>query len=323
MLDIFGSAKISFDDVSTEQFETCDGRRQPDSRYFMCCSPYCYCYALDINSWIVCLTDHISDIIYDKNPLSTISCDNIKLDMIVKIIKQHLINERSSKPIIINNRNRGKIFLLHGPPGCGKTMTSEIVAEYFKLPLLNVNLGDLYSTPANFSEKLKENFELAQRWNAIMLIDEADTIMQQRDNNMKNNVYTSIFLKEIEFYTGIIFMTTNRLQIIDEAFRSRISLIVKYNQLDAKGREFICDSIMKKLQLASTTVKNMVVSAEHLNGRDILNILQNYHAISADSTPMMSDDNDDSVIDLTTITIMNGLIGSTKSDISTIHSDKN
>ena len=75
---------------------------------------------------------------------------------------------------------------------------------------------------------------------------------------MQNNIYTSIFLKEIEFYTGIIFMTSNRLDSIDDAFKSRISMNVEYTKLDTKSKEFICDSIMNKLGITDKNIKQKI-----------------------------------------------------------------
>ncbi len=68
----------------------------------------------------------------------------------------------------------GVIFLLHGSPGVGKTLTAEAIAEYLHYPLYSVSVGELGVTAEHLESKLNDILELAGTWNAVVLIDEAD-----------------------------------------------------------------------------------------------------------------------------------------------------
>jgi AAA+ superfamily predicted ATPase len=74
---------------------------------------------------------------------------------------------------------QGLIILLHGPPGVGKTLTAETIAEYTQKPLFPINIGELTAEDRVVS-RLRKIFEQAARWDAVLLLDEADVILEKR-----------------------------------------------------------------------------------------------------------------------------------------------
>jgi len=108
-------------------------------------------------------------------------------------------------------------------------------------------------TPSSLPEKsLKEIFRLAHLWDCILLLDEAEVFISQRDkNDLQRNPLVSgklssiwkkhtmlvltlhlVFLRMLEYYNGVLFLTTNRVGVLDEAIKSRVHLHLKYDQLD-------------------------------------------------------------------------------------------
>jgi hypothetical protein len=70
-------------------------------------------------------------------------------------------------------------------------------------------------------ERLTQVLELAQRWKAVVLLDEADVFLAQRDNaGIERNALVSIFLRKLEYYQGILILTTNLVTHCDSAFES-------------------------------------------------------------------------------------------------------
>ena len=93
---------------------------------------------------------------------------------------------------IIRGKGRGLIILLHGPPGVGKTSTAECVADLTRRPLFSITCGDIGTEPADVERNLDENFLLAHRWECVLLLDEADVFLQERDRqNLKRNSLVS------------------------------------------------------------------------------------------------------------------------------------
>jgi MoxR-like ATPase len=72
------------------------------------------------------------------------------------------------------------VVLLDGPPGVGKTLTAESVAEAMKAPLYTMSAGELGTAADRVERRLSDILEMVTMWNAILLIDEADIFMEER-----------------------------------------------------------------------------------------------------------------------------------------------
>ena len=89
---------------------------------------------------------------------------------------------------LVRGKGQGRILLLHGPPGVGKTSTAECVADLTGRPLFQITCGDIGTEPEDVERNLDENFLLAHRWGCVLLLDEADVFLQERDrSNLKRN----------------------------------------------------------------------------------------------------------------------------------------
>jgi len=134
---------------------------------------------------------------------------------------------------LIQGKGRGLVVLLHGVPGVGKTATAEAVAMENHKPLFVITCGDLGLSPHEVESSLKNVFRLAHLWDCVLLLDEADVFLSQRSKqDMKRNALVSVFLRVLEYYNGLLFLTTNRVGTIDEAFKSRIHISLYYPPLD-------------------------------------------------------------------------------------------
>jgi len=83
---------------------------------------------------------------------------------------------------VVANKGGASIFLLHGPPGCGKTLTAEAIAELLEKPLYIVTAGDLGISASEVETNLGSVLELCQTWDALVLIDEADVFLEARNS---------------------------------------------------------------------------------------------------------------------------------------------
>ncbi|KAF5531223.1 TOB3 (member of AAA-ATPase family) [Fusarium napiforme] len=142
-------------------------------------------------------------------------------EMVESLVTQHFLDKASAysetdEVDIVRGKGKGLILLLHGAPGVGKTTTA----------------GDLGSTADVVESRLEKNFALASRWGCILLIDEADVFLEARQTeNFDRNSLVAVFLRTLEYYTGILFLTTNRVGTFDEAFTSRIHISLYYPPL--------------------------------------------------------------------------------------------
>ena len=141
--------------------------------------------------------------------------------------------EASYDADLVRGKGKGLIILLHGAPGVGKTSTAETVADAFGKLLLPITCGDLGLTAGDVERELSEKFHLAEQWDCVLLLDEADVFLARRTNtDIKRNSLVSVFLRVLEHFTGVLFLTTNRVGAFDEAFKSRIHISLYYPPLD-------------------------------------------------------------------------------------------
>jgi len=89
-----------------------------------------------------------------------------------------------------------------------------------------------------------------------------------------------IFLRLLEYHQGVLFLTTNRVQEFDKAFHSRISVALKYSELDATAREQVWRNFLEKAELLS--LDPVPLSKYELNGRQIRSTIRLAQAIARD-----------------------------------------
>ena len=193
----------------------------------------------------------------------------------------------------IRNKGEGRIFLLHGEPGVGKTCTAECIAELTGRPLLSLTSGDLGVHSFRVEQSLNYFLELGQRYGALVLLDEADVYLQQRHaHDMDRNALVSIFLRALEYYNGCIVISTNRVESFDSAFMSRIHVALHYKNLRDEDRERIWNNNFDRLDrdskgkvYVSQTAREYVLQGSDVrglqwNGREIRNAMQTALALA-------------------------------------------
>jgi SpoVK/Ycf46/Vps4 family AAA+-type ATPase len=104
-----------------------------------------------------------------------------------------------------------------------------------------------------------------------MLIDEADVYIKRREDDMTMNAVVGVFLRVLEYFNGLLFLTTNRIDDIDEAIVSRCIALIKYSPPDAAARRGIWAVMMEQFGLAATPdlLDALVEVFPTASGRDI------------------------------------------------------
>ncbi|KAK4214935.1 Fidgetin-like protein 1 [Rhypophila decipiens] len=153
------------------------------------------------------------------------------------------------KDDLIAGKGNGLIMLLHGGPGTGKTLTAGNVAELAEMPLYSVTCGDIGTKPEAVEKYLNTVLYLGKKWNCVLLLDEADVFLEQRSlSDLDRNSLVSVFLRTLEYYDGVLILTSNRVSTFDEAFKSRIQLALHYPALDMPGRRKIWTNFLDMLE---------------------------------------------------------------------------
>ncbi|CAB4437192.1 unnamed protein product [Rhizophagus irregularis] len=227
-------------------------------------------YSFTWKDWHFIDVEHLNEITFDNKAF-----DKLVLDQEKKSIIENIIKFEYSKTDIINSKGDGCTFLLHGPPGVGKTLTVEAISEKFHHPLYSISIGELGTNAKDLENNLRNIFNLAYYWNAIILIDEVDIFFECRNvHEVNRNALVCIFLRLLEYHQGIVFLTTNRVYCFDDTFQFHISISLEYKEPDIKAREILWSTFLEFLDYNSNNVNIKKLSDIHLNGREIQNTVK-------------------------------------------------
>jgi len=177
---------------------------------------------------------------------------------------------------IIKGKTGGIIVVATGPPGVGKTLSAEVYAELIKVPLYVVQCSQLGIKAEELEKNLQLVLDRSLRWNAILLIDEADVYVHSRGNDIRQNAIVGVFLRILEYYSGVLFMTSNRDTVIDDAILSRALAHIRYKMPGRTHLREIWEVIAKefKINIPSIVIEDAVKEFDYISGRDVKNILK-------------------------------------------------
>jgi len=150
-------------------------------------------------------------------------------------------------------------------------------SAYLKRPLY-VGAGDLGTNAGQLDTCLADILKLSHRRRALVLIDEADVFLEERSlDELERNAMVAVFLRHLEYFRGILFLTTNWVDTFDEAFQSCIHVSMRYQDLTPKAKRLIWMVFLRKADKASdecplTEDHLQELSENKLNGRQIKNV---------------------------------------------------
>lgn len=121
------------------------------------------------------------------------------------------------------------IVILYGPAGTGKTMTAEAMGHALGKKIVHASYAEIESCYVGEGAKnLRAAFEFAEKNDAVLFFDEADSFLSQRVKNTEHasdkhyNRMSNELFQLLEQFNGLIVFATNLLTDVDEAFKSRI-----------------------------------------------------------------------------------------------------
>lgn len=203
-------------------------------------SPVVLGFSFSEKFWLEFSLQSICEIEWNKEAFESLVLQENYKQNLKGLVGSHRFNAAKTIDDVIQGKGKGLVVVLHGPPGVGKTLTAESIAEYLRCPLYAVSAGELGTNSRSLEVDLNRIMDITHSWGAILLIDEADVFMEARQaHDIHRNSLVSVFLRLLEYYQGILFLTTNRVETFDEAFRSRIHMGIKYDDLTAKARKEI------------------------------------------------------------------------------------
>jgi len=140
----------------------------------------------------------------------------------------------------------GLAFNFAGPPGTGKTICAEAIANALGKQLLVVRYAEMESMWAGETPKnVAAVFRMAIEQDAVLFFDEADAIASRRSTGMaqsyqrESNTVVNVLLRELEAFNGVVIFATNLAANFDPAFERRIRTHVRFEMPGLEERERI------------------------------------------------------------------------------------
>ncbi len=185
---------------------------------------------------------HSNNATYSLDGVCTAQPFEAQLDQLHKL-NTHLRNSKKACP------GMGTI-LFYGPPGTGKTALAKHLAHLFDRELSLRRASDLLDPYVGGTEKnIAAAFAEAQRDGDILVIDEADSFLNNRDNVRQGWEKTHIneFLTALESFSGLCICTTNRRDGMDPAAMRRFSFKIPFGYAGAKQLHALYASLLAPL----------------------------------------------------------------------------
>jgi hypothetical protein len=156
--------------------------------------------------------------------------------------------------------------------------------------------GELGTDSRFLEAELQKILDICHAWGAILLLDEADVFLEKRNMlDIHRNALVSIFLRQLEYFQGILFLTTNRVETFDEAFQSRIHIALRYGALEPKAKKAIFKMFIDKvrnfgkMKVASFSEEDLdALSRKELNGREIKNVVSSAQDLAVNKEEALS-----------------------------------
>ena len=172
----------------------------------------------------------------------------------------------------------------YGPPGTGKSMSAEAVAKKLNKKILKATYADIESKYHGEGPKMvKAIFRAAERENAILFLDESDSLLSKRLTNVSDgsaqaiNSMRSQLLICLENFTGIVIFATNLVVNYDKAFLSRL-INVEFTYPTEEERVAIWNIHLKGKNIHVPLSQNVdlekLAKEYKLCGREIKNIVK-------------------------------------------------
>jgi len=233
--------------------------------------PYLACFDLKRHLRLRIDVGQLTEYVYDPHLSSKLILPSDSRNLV-----EMLLAHKGQFRDIVKGKSGGAIILCAGIPGTGKTLTAEVYAEVMARPLYTVQASQLGTDPDTLEDELLKAFARASRWNAIMLLDEADVYVHTRGNDLQQNAIVGVFLRVLEYYKGVLFLTTNRSDLVDDAIASRCVARIDYKAPTPEDQTAIWKVLASTAEITidPDVIDAIVKRYPDLTGRDVKNLLK-------------------------------------------------
>lgn len=184
---------------------------------------------------------------------------------------------------------RAARLCLYGPPGTGKTAFAHHLAQVLEVPLHLKRASDLQSMWVGKTEKnIAKAFQAASEEQALLLIDEADSFLQDRSNAHRSWEVSQVneMLTQMEAFEGVFIASSNLMDSLDSASLRRFDFKVHFGYLTREQRHSLFARVAVESQSDGSTVhlRDRLDRMDRLVPGDFANVLRQMKVLAQPAT---------------------------------------
>ncbi|KAH7116161.1 hypothetical protein B0J11DRAFT_593912 [Dendryphion nanum] len=235
------------------------------------------CFNIETKKWAQLDLTKFHEIPWSEQAFDSLVLDESEKDLLIALIDRDEYKNSKAFDDFITGKVKTRDDYV--------AMWATWIAEHLRRPLYKLGAGDLGITASSVEKCLDKALKLCSHWGAVLLIDEADVFMEARSaNNLQRNELVSVFLRLLEYYNGIMILTTNRMQSIDTAFESRVDITLTYNPLTEDDRKQVWRNFIRKFNAKDIDIDEAALdklSKWDFNGRQIKSAIKTARILAA------------------------------------------
>lgn len=196
-------------------------------------------------------------------------------------LERYVVEQRRAQALSDHGLKPRRRLLLHGPPGCGKTMTAQALAGELKLPLIRVRLEVVFSKYlGETASTLTDVFAEAARVRGVYLFDEFDALGSTRLNDsevgeIKRVVTTFLQLLDADHSDSVLIAATNTGHALDAALFRRFDDVLELPEPNEVQRRELLSRLLRRWRMKPTD--NLVACTTGLSFADIRAAVEDAH----------------------------------------------
>ncbi|KAI0752423.1 P-loop containing nucleoside triphosphate hydrolase protein [Daedaleopsis nitida] len=249
--------------------------------------PIVYGFSFADKHWLEFIVEHVEQFQWNDDAFEQLVIPPKHKHVLKTLVESHSAGMSKKFDDFVTGKGHGLVINLFGNPGTGKSLTAEAMSEYVRKPLYVVGAADLGTHAEALDNHLTTILKVAAIWGAVVLIDEADVFLEERTlAHLERNAMVAVFLRQLEYFRGILFLTTNRVRVFDEAFQSRIHVSLRYADLSSDARRQIWLAFLRRVNGPDVPHGGLSYDELHtlaekkVNGRQIKNIVKTAGALA-------------------------------------------